>query len=279
MSTDHSSPPLLTPEFAARLQRALLAESDELHQVFLDSAPEVLRTALKNRHLGEEHLLALLKRRDLPEDLLKAIYQLPVCEESHRLQVALAHNPGTPAPLIQSLMPRLFLFELLNICLLTGPSPDQKFAAERIIIQRLPTLPLGQKLTLARRGTPSLVGELLKEGDPKIMEACLDSPRLREMSVVQFLNGGRATAETISAIARHERWKNRINVKLSLLKNPLTPQIWFTTLLPTLPTSEIANLMLSRRITQAQHQLVVDEAKKRGLKSAAVPRLGGQSRS
>lgn len=262
----HPATENLSPELAARLRQALTAGADELFQVLLDPAPAVLRAALKNRALNEEHLLALLKRRDLPEDLLKAIQQLETVGSSHRLQLALATNPGTPSTLVLALLPHLFLFELLNICLLSGPGPDQKLAAERAILQRLPTVELGSKLTLARRGTPAIISELLKEGDARIIEACLDSPQMREVALLQFLSGPRATAETISLIARHPRWKQRPNLRLALLKHHKTPAVWFTLLLPQLPLPDLQSLRLTRRLTVTQRELVEEEVKRRGLR-------------
>ena len=160
---------------------------------------------MKNRSLNEEHLLALLKRRDLSEDLLKAIYQLDVARRSHRLQVALVKNPGTPGPVALALLPHLHLFELVDLCLMPGVTPDQKFGAERAILQRLPTTELGNKMTLARRATATVVGEILKGGEPRLVEICLSSPRLREVSILQFINSANASAETISMIARHRQ--------------------------------------------------------------------------
>lgn len=260
------TPDKLSPELVARLRRALAAGAEELFQLVHDPAPEVLRALLKNRALGEEHLLALLKRRDLPEDLLKTVYQHEGAK-SHRIQLALATNPATPGPVVLALLPHLFLFELLNICLLAGPGPDQKLAAERAILQRLPTVELGSKLTLARRGTPDIVRELLKEGDNRIVAACLDSPQLREAALVQFLNGPRANAETISMIARHPRWKDRPNLRLTLLKNPKTPSVWYTFLLPQLPLGDLQTLRLTRRLTPRQRELIAAEAQRRGIKA------------
>ena len=258
-------PGKIDAELIKRLYRALTAPGQELFQVLLAPDMLVLRSALKNQNLSEDHLLILLKRRDLSEDLLKAIYQLEICQKSHRLQVALLKNPGTPGPVALALLPRLRLFELADLCLAPGITPDQKFAAERAILQRLPTTELGNKMTLAKRATATVAGEILKGGESRLVEICLNSPRLREVSILQFINGAHSSAETISIIARHPKWKLRPNLKLAILKNRKTPPIWFTLFLPQLRTPEVRNLLLSRNLNPAQKNLVNNELKKRGV--------------
>lgn len=259
-----SHSPRINVELAKRQHKALTATADELFQVVLDPETQVLNPALKNQNLNEDHLIALLKRRDLTEELLKAIYQLDIVKSSHRLKIALVKNPGTPGPVALTLLPHLYLFELVDLCMIPGVTPDQKIAAERAILQRLPTTELGNKMTMARRATAVVVGEILKEGEPRLMEICLNSPRLREVAILQFINGAKASAETISIIARHPKWKLRPNLRLAILKNRRTPAIWFTLFLPQLHTPEVRNLLVSRRLNQAQKKLVQDELKKRG---------------
>ena len=162
---DTPRPGQIDAETGKRLHKALTANSDELYQVLLDPDMPFVQTALKNPHLNEDHLLALLKRRDLSEDLLKIIYQLVTTRNSHRLQIALVKNPNTPGTIVLALLPHLHLFELVDLCMIPGVTPDQKCAAERAILQRLPTTELGNKMTLARRATTTVVGEILKEGD------------------------------------------------------------------------------------------------------------------
>ncbi len=255
----------LDADMVRRLRAALMASGAELFPLLQDPSAEVLRALLKNSRLSEDHLLVLLKRRDLTEDLLKAVAQLKLGEGSHRVKVALAKNPGTPGTVLQSLLPQLYLFELLQLCYLPGVTPDQKVAAERVILQRLPTTALGNKITMARRGTATLVDALLKEGDQRLMEPCLQNPRLREVSILQFLSGPHATRETISIIARHPRWKQRPNLKMAILKNRKTPAVWFTAWLPSLKTQDLNALVASRKLGPGQKHLVDEEFKKRGL--------------
>jgi hypothetical protein len=247
-----------------RLYRALTAGREELFQVLEDPSMEVVRTALKNPVLDDNHLLALLGRRDLSEDILGVICRLEAVVASHSLKVAVAQNPATPGSQLAALLPHLYLFELVTLCSLPGMTPDLKVAAERAIIQRLPTTPLGNKLTLARRGTSAVMDSLMREGDPRFLEACLDNPRLKESAVFSFLSGPNAAPDTISMVARHPRWKNRVSLQCAMLKNPKTPGIWFTIFLPHLSLNDVRTLKASTRLTPAQKRLVIEELKRRG---------------
>lgn len=254
----------LDPELMRRLHTALIADSEELFQTVLSTDREVLMTCLKNKNLNEDHLLALLKRRDLAEVLLKAIYKLEQNRPSRKIKIALVKNPNTPGSVVLSLLPHLYLFELLDVCFLPGVTPDQKLAAERTIIQRLPEIELGNKITLARRATADVVAAILKEGAPQVIDACLSNPRLREIAILQFLNGSTPRAETISAIARHSKWQGRPNIRHAILKNRKTPLVWFTLFLPKFRNEELRRLLASRRLNPNQKRLVEDELKKRG---------------
>ena len=252
-----------SPELIYRLQRALQAEGDELFSLVQDNAPEVLRALLKNRHLADEHLLALLRRRDLAEDILKALHQHELATASYRLKLALAAHPKSPPPVLHALLLHLHLFDLLGICLHPGTTPDQKLAAERTIVQRLPGVPLGNRITLARRAPSTLLVELLGGGETQVIAAALDNPRLKEGSLVLYLNGGRATALAITAIHRHSRWQKLPALRLAMLKNPQTPENIFRQLLSTCPLPEIRNLRLSSRLSTIQKLLVAQELKRR----------------
>jgi hypothetical protein len=264
MADIHShQPTLFTPELVQRLHRALLADGDELFSLVQDGAPEVLRTLLKNRHLTEEHLLALLRRRDLGEDLLKALHQHQLTTTSYRLKVALAAHPKISTPVLQALLPHLHLFDLLGICLHPATTPDQKLAAERTIVQRLPGVPLGNRITLAPRAPSTLLVELLAGGEGQVIAAALDNPRLKEGSLVQYLSGGRATGQAIATIFRHSRWQQLPSIRLTLLKHPQTPENIYRQLLATCPLAELKNLRLSNRLTYRQKLLIAEELQRR----------------
>lgn len=246
-----------------KLHHYLNAGGEELFQLILETDSETLQTLLKNPRINESHLLALLKRRDLPAEIIDLVYKRQQQALTHQMIVALVKNPVTSGTLIRHLLPQLRLFELLDLIYLPGATPDQKLAAERTIQQRLPTTPLGNKITLARRGTANLVAELLKEGHPQLFEACLSNPRLNEAAIYQFLRGATASAETISMVARHNRWKQRPNLQLAILKNLITPDIWFTLWLPKLHRNVLKQLLAGYRSNPQRKRLIEMELKKR----------------
>jgi hypothetical protein len=243
-------------KMSTHLHHVLTACKDELFQILQGAPVEVMLTALRNPSLDEHHLLAILKQRGLPEEILCAIYSAKRLIESSSVKFALVSHPDTPSHIAATLLTQLNIFDLLKICLIAGISPDHRTAAERSIIQRLPSQPLGNKITLARRGTSAVVESLLREGIPTLVEACLDNPHLKEGSVHQFIKASTSTAETISMVARNGRWKGRPNIRLAILKNPRTPVIWFTLFLPGLPQSTIKDLLSVPRLTPAQKELL-----------------------
>jgi hypothetical protein len=239
-----------------RLQHALTAGKDELFHILQGQPVEVLLTALRNPALDEHHLLVLLKQRSLPVEIFSAVYAAKGLLESGPVKFALVCHPETPSHIAAPLLTLLNIFDLVKICQIPGINPDHRMAAERNIIQRLPSQPLGNKMTLARRGTSVVVESLLREGVPPLVEACLDNPHLKEGSVHQFITAYTSTAETISMVARSGRWKGRPNIRLAILKNPRTPAVWFTMFLPGLPQSTIRELLSVPRLTFAQKELV-----------------------
>lgn len=250
-------------DLSRRLYRALTAGREDLLPLLDDPSREVLKAVLKNPELDEPGLLLLLKRRDLTDDLLTAMYRLPLTETSHRLKVALVHHHATPDHIVLTLIPHLYLFELVTVCFLPGIAPDRRLVAERALIKHLAEAPLGSKMTLARRAPTEVAAALLHEGQPQLVAACLDNPRLKQAAIIRFLNGPAATAETISVVARHPRWKSRHELKRAILKNGKTPLVWFTALLPGLSVPEMKNIYASNRITAAQKACVAEEIMRR----------------
>jgi hypothetical protein len=219
-NADHSQ------NMALLLPQILRAGKDELFQIIQEQSGEFLLALLRNPALDENHLQALFKRRGLPEELFTAIYSGKRLLENYKVKLAMLCHPETPSHIASTLIPQVLVFDLARISRMPAVHTDLRIAAEREIIKRLPTQPLGNKMTLARQGTAAVVEMLLKEGQPQVVEACLDNQNLKEGAVHQFVSSFQANADSISMVARHQRWKVRPNIRLAILKNPRTPAIW-----------------------------------------------------
>ena len=222
----------LDPDMVHRLKRALTADADDLKDVLKDPSSEVLHAALKNVALAEEHLLQVLKRHDLPSTFLKYHPAATNCVKKHGCawqpwRTRLSHRLWS-----KNCCRVCICLKCSNLCYLPGQSADLRMAAELAIIQRLPMAPLGNRISLARRATATVLEALFKEGHPRVIEAGLNNPKLQEVALYQHLNGSNATAETISQIARHPRWSQRPNLRRAILKNRQTPRVWFIHFLP-----------------------------------------------
>lgn len=247
----------LAADLVTRLKTALTAEGEALTQLLSDPAAEVLHALLKNPALDERQLVTLLQRQDLGSELFRGMARLRLCQKTPVI-LAMLRNPGMPAAIAGQLLARLRLFELLNLCILPGQSSDIRSAAENILKTRLPHEPLGNKITLAKRAPTTVLASLLNEGHPQVIAACLDNPRLQEVAIFQFLSTASSGTETILAIARHPRWKQRKNLQQAILKNSRTPQQCFQQLLPQLSRLEARNLLHCSRLNQQQKAWIVE---------------------
>jgi len=246
------------------IQDVLKADKEELFQYLQELKDEALLAVLRNPALDENHLLTMLKRKGLGGEFAVSLYRSSHHLESYKVAFATACHPETPIHIAQTLFPRFYIFDLLKVCFIPGIAPDLRVLAERRIIQQLPTQPLGSKITLARRGTPAVIEALLMEGAPAVVEICLFNPRLREGAVHQFISSHHSTAETISMVARSDRWKHRPNIRLAILKNPRTPGVWFTLFLLALSSRAIKELLTVQRLTPAQKELLRKALRDRG---------------
>src|SRR6202030_3739560 len=108
--------------------------------------------------------------------------------KSYRVKKALAFHPRTPRLATLRLLRDLYLMDVVQLTLLPGIPTELKRNAEDQLTSRLPQLPLGQKITLARRGPARLAGALLAEGHAQIVSIVLDNAYLTEAQVLKVLS-------------------------------------------------------------------------------------------
>ena len=132
--------------------------------------------------------------------------------------------------------------DLVQIALLPGVSAELKRNAEDQLITRLPQLPLGQKITLGRRGPARVAGLLLAEGHPLVVPVALDNSHLTAAQILKVLAREGVPESVVQAIAQHRKWSCDYNVRLALVRNPATTLAVSLSYLPELTVSDLSEL-------------------------------------
>jgi hypothetical protein len=153
---------------------------------------------------------------------------------------------------------QFYTFDLMKVALSPSVPADVKVAVDNVLISRLKAVTLGERLTLARRGSGRVAAALLldvESGDGKIidgktmdrktidrktvagkaiagktiaakavardtrvMQAALENPRLTEALVIHSVLGPAAGAALAQAVARHAKWSRRREIRAALLR-------------------------------------------------------------
>jgi len=223
-------------------ERALAAVGDELTALLHHPDAEVLLALLDNPSLEETQLCMLLERKNLPAEILEEVARRKPLLKNYRVKRALAFHPRTPRLATLRLLRDLYLMDLVQLTLLPGIPTELKRNAEDQLLSRLPQLPLGQKITLARRGPARLAGALLAEGHTQIVSIVLDNAYLTEAQVLKALSRETLPPGVVRDIARHRKWSISYNVRLALVRHPLSPLATILAYLPELTVSDLREL-------------------------------------
>jgi hypothetical protein len=229
-------------ELSARAEHARFAPSDDLQSLIHESDEETLLALLENPHIEEPHISQMLERLDLSANVLTAIAEKGKWTASEGVRLRLARHPRTPRRFAMALLRQLYLFDLVRLSLLPSTPAEIRRVAEELMITRLPQLPIGQKLTLARRGPARVVGALLAEGHPQAIKLALANAFLTESQVLKVLAKPGVQERVVAAIAQHPRWAVQYNVRVALVRNPHTPIPIILTFLPNLTQRDLKDL-------------------------------------
>lgn len=171
----------------------------------------------------EDQALSLLRRRDLPEEILVALARNPGAMKSRKVLLALIAHPRIPRHLAIPLLRRAFVFDLMQVALTPAIAADMKRAAEDQILRRLETLSAGEKTTLAKRAPGRISAALLQDQDDRVVTPALDNPQLTEALVVEALMKPLAPAVLFVRVSEHPNWCERRDIQLALLRSEHTP--------------------------------------------------------
>ena len=198
----------------------------------------------------EAHLIAVLRKRDLAAAAIEAIARNERWGHRHALRAAVVNHPKTPRTLALRLLSPLFWHQLLEVTRNIRVAMPIRLAAEKHLRDRLPELELGERISLARSAPPGLVPVLIEDEHPRVVEALLLNPRLREVEVLKLVENRQTSPEVLRGVAWNHRWSSRLPIKIALVRHPRTPVHLSLRLVSELPRRTIAELVSKRQLPQ-----------------------------
>src|SRR5947209_13209845 len=253
--------------------RRRMAKGEEPAGLVHPPSADVLLALLENPALDETQVCLLLERKDLPGEILEEIARRKALLKSYRAKRALAFHPRTPRLVSLRLLRDLYLMDLVLVAILPGVSAELKRNAEEQLIARLPQLPLGQKITLARRGPARVAGALLAEGHAQVISVVLDNPYMTEAQILKALSREKLPVSVIPAIIQHRKWSISYNIRLALIRHPGAPLATVLSYLPHLTVSDLRELASPGIVPESLRKYLQAEVQRRmraGEKTARV---------
>jgi hypothetical protein len=206
-----------------------------------------LVSAAADPALTEDFALALLKRSDLPAEVLEQLARNVSALKSRKVKIALTSHARTPRHISVPLARQFYTFDLMKVALSPGVPADVRVVVDDVLISRLKTVTVGERLTLARRASGRVAAALLlevadesvKKADtkssraktktktmkagmasrlPRVMQTALDNPRLTETMVINSVLRPNASAALVHAVSRHAKWSCRKEIRAALLR-------------------------------------------------------------
>jgi hypothetical protein len=212
------------------------------------ASADLLRAAA-DPSLTEDLSLALLKRCDLAPEILERLAKNAAALKSRKVKIALVSHPHTPRHVSIPVARQFYTFDLMKVALSAAIAGDIRVAVDDILISRLKTITVGERLTLARRASGRVAAALLlgvgagdktnaaantgfsndersnrklkAEGpalETRVMKTALENPRLTEALVIGSVLHPHAGADLVAAVAKHPKWSKRREIRAALLR-------------------------------------------------------------
>jgi hypothetical protein len=249
------------------IQRAREGTGEELQALIYHPAPAVLLALLENPALDETKITLLLSRKDLPTEILEEIGRRKEFLKSYSVKKSLLLHPRTPRLVGLRLLKELYMMDLVQFTLSPAVSAELKRYAEEQIVARLPQVPLGQRITLARRGPGRVAGALVADGHAQVMPIALDNPYLTEAQVLKALAREKVPVAVVQALANHRKWSQVYNVRLAIVRNSSTPISIVLGFLPLMTVNDLRVLAEPGIVAENLRKYLLAEVRRRMLAS------------
>jgi hypothetical protein len=214
--------------------------------------------------LNEDSVLAELKDRDLSSKTIERISQTSGLMKLRKVRLAVVSHPRTPRRIALRLLRELYTFDLMHFALTPTAPADLKRIANELLVNRLASITLGERISLARRASETVAGALLLDKEARVWQTALENPRLTEVAVVRALRKPGAVVAFVVTVSQHAKWSVRPEVRVALLRNAHTPLARAVEFARRIPPSQLRDILHASRLPEEIKKYLRKEAKDSG---------------
>jgi hypothetical protein len=208
--------------------------------------------------------LSVLKDRNVAGEMIEQINRNAGVMKSRKLRLAVAGHPRTPRRIALRLIRELYTFDLLQFSLLPAVASDLKRIADELLVARLASVSLGERISLARRSSARVAAALLMDGEPRVWRTALGNPRLAEAAIVKALLRANSGAPFVDAVSRHAKWCLRPEIRMALLRNAHTPLARALEFARGVPSAQLHDVLHTSRLPEKIKAYLGKEMKSSG---------------
>lgn len=226
------------------------AEGCDVAKDLASASVDTIDAILSSPGFEVSQLPRLLTRKELPHAMVLRIARNKKWLESYPVKLALLKHPHVPRESALPILKHIHLFDLLEISKTPGALPEIKRLAEDAILSRRDAIALGQRISLARRGTNRLSKALLIDADLKVCVAALSNTAIREQDVSAALLDIQCPSGLAEAVYSNNRWKASRMIVLALVRNQNLPLETAIQLLSTMDKQELSDVLGDERLSE-----------------------------
>ena len=173
--------------------------------------------------VSEDIALAELRNRDLSAPQIEQLAKDTAAMKSRKVRLAVAAHPRAPRRIALRVIREFYTFELMRFAQTPSVVADLKHVADELLVGRLASIGLGERISLARNASQMVASALLLDKEKQVWEPALENPRMSEAAIVKVLQRTTAAPAFVQGICRHAKWSLRPEIRVALLRNAHTP--------------------------------------------------------
>jgi hypothetical protein len=200
--------------------------------------------------LNADLALEMVKDRNLAAEAIEQISRNTAVMKSRKVRVAVAAHPRTSRRIALRLIREFYAFDLMLFALLPAVAADLKRVADELLVARLASITLGERISLARRSSAMVAGALLLDKEARVWHTALENPRLSESALVKALLRPSATPAFVSAVCHHSKWSVRPEIRYALLRNESVPLARALEFARRIPPAQLRDILHASRLPE-----------------------------